>query len=110
MRDSRYRGTGEAGVAPASAYWDLIKLGYKAAYLSARVLESITAYRQLRAAGLVVAADGFDLASYIEGYDASKFFDPHAALARLRRSMRDRVSRKRTKRASSSCSLLYERE
>ena len=65
MRDSRYRGTGEAGVAPASAYWDLIKLGYKAAYLSARVLESITAYRQLRTAGLVTAADGFDLAELV---------------------------------------------
>jgi hypothetical protein len=33
--------------------------------------------------GGVKLPEGFDLAAYIEGYDAAKFFDPHAALAHM---------------------------
>jgi hypothetical protein len=53
VRDPRYRGTGDVGVNSASSYYDLYRMGFAGAYISLRYLESLVAYADMQAAGLL---------------------------------------------------------
>lgn len=48
ISDSSYRGTAARGVNSGSAYYDLLRMGYKSLYISLRVLASVLAYNELQ--------------------------------------------------------------
>ena len=57
ISDPSYRGTAARGVNSGSAYYDLLRMGYKSLYISLRVLASVSAYNELQPA-LVPSSKG----------------------------------------------------
>ena len=58
INDASFRGTGEPGLNTPSSYWDLIRFGYKSAYINLRVIEALQDYARLTRLGAVPAIEG----------------------------------------------------